>query len=235
MQLTAVVSGASFLQGPVAPGEIVAIFGAGLGPAPLANAQLGDNGQVLTSLSGTQVFFDSVAAPLLYTSQGQVGAVVPFGTAGPTTRVQVQYQDQVSAPVTLLVAAACPSLFSSDGTGGDIGAILNQDSSPNGWGNPAPRGSIVVLYGTGGGQTTPPGTDGAIVGGLPLPTPILPVTVTVDGQPADVLYAGDAPGLIQGVMQINVRVPDAASSGAVSVVLKVGDFSSPSTVTVIVQ
>jgi len=234
-QVTAVSNGASFLQGPVAPGEIIAIFGSGLGPATLAGLQLDSNGHVASSIAGTQVFFDGVSAPLLYTSATQVGAVVPFGVSGDSTNVQILYQGHVSDSMNVTVAPAAPALIASDGTGGGLAAAINQDGSFNDFDHPADRGSYVTLYATGAGQTDPPGEDGSVIGKLPLPVPILPVSVTIDGQPAEVLYAGGAPGAVDGALQLNIRVPQSASSGQVSVVLKVGDFSSPGTVSLIVR
>src|ERR1019366_2817487 len=67
-----VVNAASYAAGSVSAGEIVAIFGSGLGPSTLVGMQLDSKGYVSTSLAGTQVFFDGVAAPLLYTWAGQV-------------------------------------------------------------------------------------------------------------------------------------------------------------------
>ncbi len=233
-QITAVTHGASFLQGAVSPGELVAIFGANLGPAQLTGLQVGGNGRLTTTLSSTRVFFDGVPSPLLYTSATQVGAIVPFRITA-TTQVQVQYQGQLSASVTIPVAPAAPALFSKDGTGGDLGAILNQDGTPNSFNAPAARGSIVMMYATGLGQTNPPGNDGQIAANLPLPAPILPVTVLIDNQPAEVLYAGAAPGMVQGVFQINARVPQSATPFEDSVVLELGKYSSPTTVTLVVK
>lgn len=235
-QVTAVSNGASFLGNSVAPGELLAIFGANLGPAQLANLQTTADGQVTTTLADTQIFFDGVSAPMLYSSANQIGAVVPFGTSGPTTQVVVSSQGQASPPLTIPVVAAAPALFSLDGTGGGAGAILNQDGSLNSSANPAARGSVVVLYGTGAGRTSPPGQDGVISAGQPLSIPVLPVTVFIDNQPADVLYAGSAPGMVQGVIQINAIVPAAASTGpTITVMFKVGDYASLNTVTLSVQ
>jgi uncharacterized protein (TIGR03437 family) len=233
-QITALVNGASFAEGAIAPGEIVAAFGANLGSRDLFNLQLDSTGHVMTSLEGTQVLFGGVAAPLLYTSGGQVGAVVPFGVKQPAVDVQIQYQGRMSAAVSVPVTSASPALFALDGSGGGEGAILNADGTLNN-DVPAERGSIVVMYGTGFGQTIPPGEDGRVAGDLPLPAPVLKTSVTIDGQPAEVLYAGAAPLLVQGVIQLNVRVPNNVSSGPVAVVVKVGDFTSPSTVQVNVR
>jgi uncharacterized protein (TIGR03437 family) len=233
--IATVSNAASFASGAIAPGEIVTIFGIGLGPEEAANLKVDDSGHVEAQLANTQVFFDGVAAPMLYASSGQINAVVPFGVTGPSNQVRVQYQGTMSPAVSVPVVSSVPALFASDGTGGSQGAILNQDGTANGYYNPADRGSVVALYGTGGGQMVPPGEDGAIAGGLPLPAPILPVTVQIDGQDAEVSYAGQAPGLVEGVMQINAKIPDSVASGEVSVNLKVGGAASPATVTLMVR
>jgi uncharacterized protein (TIGR03437 family) len=234
-QITAVVNGASYLGDSVAPGEVVVIFGANLGPVDLTNLQLDATGRVTTLLSGTQIFFDNVAAPLLYTSATQLGAVVPFGTSGPIVQVQVMYQNQTSDRFSMPVTPASPAIFAADGTGGGQGAILNQDSTPNNWDNPADPGSIVSLYATGGGLTDPQGEDGKITSDLPYPKPLLPVHVFIDNQPAEVLYAGAAPGSVQGVLQINARIPPGVSEGGVTVTIQVGDTLSPNTIILVVR
>jgi uncharacterized protein (TIGR03437 family) len=78
--------------------------------------------------------------------------------------------------------------------------------------------------------------DGSVTGYDNLPQPILPVTVAIDGQPAQVLYAGAAPGLVAGVVQINVQIPaTGASGGSVAVTLTVGKQTSPQNVMVAVK
>jgi uncharacterized protein (TIGR03437 family) len=229
--LTAVVNAASFLAGPVAPGEIVTVFGSRLGPRDLTRARLNAAGLVDTSLAGTRLLFDGVAAPMVYTSQSQASAVVPYGVANRrTTAVQAEYQGRKSESLTLAVAAADPAIFTLGSSGGGQGAILNQDGSLNSSSIPAEPGFVVVLFATGEGQTIPAGVDGKPAA-EPLPRPILPVSARIDGIPAHVLYAGGAPGLVAGVLQVNVVVPEGVGSGDVPVVLKVGDAHSPAGVT----
>ena len=95
-----------------------------------------------TKLSHTKVFIDGIAAPLLYVSANQVGAVVPFGISSSSTEVIVQNASQFSSPVAASVVPATPALFSADGTGGRIGAIVNQDGKLNSFGDPAPAGRL---------------------------------------------------------------------------------------------
>jgi uncharacterized protein (TIGR03437 family) len=220
----------------VAPVEVAPVFGANLGPAQLANLQTDATGHVTNTLAGTQVFFDGIPAALLASSTSQVNALVPFSVAGPTTQVQVQYQGQLSTPVTIPVVAAAPALFSLDGSGGGQGAILNADGSLNSWSNPAALGSIVVMYATGMGQTDPPGNDGAVTAGPPFPAPLLPISVFIDNQPAELIYAGTATGAVAGIVQINARVPYTASTqGGILVTIQLGNFLSPATVTLALQ
>ena len=94
--LTSVANAANYTTDAVSPGEIVTLFGTNMGPASIVTLQV-SNGTVTNSLAGTQVLFDGVAAPMIYTLDGQVSAVVPYGVAGKTsTQVQVQYQGAVS-------------------------------------------------------------------------------------------------------------------------------------------
>ena len=234
-QITSVVSGASYLGGAVAPGEVVAIFGSNLGPPQSAGAQLDSDGNVNTYLDETQVFFDGVSAPLLYVSSTQIVAVVPFGVAGPSTQVVVLENGEVSNQITAPVAAATPALFSADGTGGDQGAILNQDGTANSFVAPATPGSIVSLYSTGIGQTNPAGLDAQIASDSDPAMPLLPVSVSIANLPAEVVRAGPAPGIVEGIFQIQVRVPEAVPIGIDYIVLRVGQYSSPSTVWVYIQ
>jgi len=230
----AVVNGASFLAGPVSPGELVTIFGANIGPDVDSGAEL-DGERLSDSVGNTSVMFDGVAAPLLFTSSTQINAVVPFGVAGATTQVQVMYQGNAVASTTVPVQPASPALFALDGSGGGQGAVLNQDYSVNSNTNPAARGSFIILYATGGGTTTPASQDGALTNS-PLPSLNLPVLVTIEGVPAQVLYAGPAPGQVAGVLQINVVVPETTWVAPFDqVVVTIGTYVSPSAVTVAVK
>jgi uncharacterized protein (TIGR03437 family) len=232
-----VVNAASYLAGPVAPGEIVSLFGAFPGPAAPAALELSPDGQYVTnSLAGTKVFFGDVAAPLLYVSATQVSAVAPYALAGQSeTQVRLEHQGLASKPVTLKVAPSAPALFTADASGKGQAAVLNQDYRVNSPSRPAARNSVVMLFATGAGQTEPAGVDGQITGQT-LPKPLLPVSVRIGGVEAPVLYAGAAPGLVSGVLQVNVRVPQQAAAGsAVPVVLKVGEAESQAQVTLAVQ
>jgi uncharacterized protein (TIGR03437 family) len=234
--IAGVINAASGVVGTVSPGMAISIFGSNLGPQSTASFALpSTGGTIATTLGGTQVLIDGIPVPVLYSSPGQVNALVPFELTNATTALQVEYNNSTSVGMTLPVVAAEPGIFTLDGTGKGQGSILNQDYSINSSAIPAAAGSAIMIFGTGGGVTTPASIDGAL---SPLPPPfgalVLPTTATVNGQPATVLYSGPAPNLISGVFQINVTIPSGTPSGDIPLVVSVGGFLSQ-TVTVAVQ
>lgn len=232
-----VVNAASYAGGALAPGEIVTIFGTQLGPASPAGLQLTpDRRRVSTTLAGTRVLFDGLPAPLIYVSASQLSAVVPCALSGKTTtQLQVEYLGVLSAPVAVPIARVRPGIFTLNATGQGQGAILNwPDQTVNRPGNAAPRGSIVSLYASTGGWTSPPAEDGRVADqALPLP---LPVTATVGGLAAPVLYSGAAPALVTGVLQVNLEIPaEAPLADAVPVTIAIDGVRSPAGVTLAIR
>jgi uncharacterized protein (TIGR03437 family) len=166
-----------------------------------------------------------------------VSAVVPLAVAGrEIVSVRVEFQGNVTADLIVPASASAPAVFTVNTSGQGQGAIRNQDSNPNGPGNPAEKGSIVQIFLTGGGATQPAGIDGKL---SPLDTLLhlkLPVRVTIGGLEAPVQFSGAAPGLVLGAVQINAQVPAQAASGsAVPVVIQIGDRVSPPGVTLAVK
>ena len=204
--ITGVTNAASFTSGPVAPGELITIFGNNLGPAQLVSGTFDATGTLPSTVSDIRVLFDNVAAPIIYVAAGQVSAVVPFGVFGRAgTRVQVVNNGLTSNAFDLLVTDAMPGVFVLDTSG--QGAIINQDGTVNGSLNGAEPGSIVAIYATGGGQVDRQVFDGRRVTETPYPRPLLPVGVRIGGRVADLTYAGAAPGLVAGMLQVNARIP----------------------------
>jgi uncharacterized protein (TIGR03437 family) len=237
--LNAVVDAASNVTGAVSPGEIVTLYGGNIGPAKGVGFQINADGTYAKSLGGARVLFDGVPAGVTYASAVQVNAVAPYGlAAGTTTQVQVEYQGVPSNAASVPVQAAHPGLFTVDASGFGGGAILNQDYSLNGSLNPAARGTVVMIYCTGGGVTNPPGTDATITPAAP-PLYLLktsPVTVTIGGIAATVSYNGAAPSQIAGLSQINAQVPASVTPGTkVPVLVTIGTWQSQPGVTMAVQ
>lgn len=243
-----ILNGASNQAGPISPGEIIAIKGSLLGPVNGVSFTINAAGGLDNILGGTQVLFDSIPAAMTYSSSVQVNCVVPFSIRG---RVSVQmvvtYQGLSSAPIALQVVEAMPGIFTPTGIGTGQGSIINQDHSYNGppggvpgappgyVTSPAPRGSIVSIYGTGGGQTNPPGIAGTV--SPPIQALFLNnYGVTIGGQQAALDYGGAAPTLVAGVFQINAHVPTNITPGtSVAVIVTVNGVPSPNIVTMAVQ
>ncbi len=235
--ISAVTNAASGFVGAISPGEEVAIYGTNFGPAGVVSAPITGNAYP-TTLSNTQVLFDGVPAPIIAVANGQVNVMVPYGIAGrASTMVQVSYLGVSSPGIAYNVTATVPGIYTVNQAGTGQGAILNQDLSLNNSSKPAEKGSVIAIYMTGEGVTSPPSVTGQLApsDGSGLNHPALTVTATVGGLPAQVQYYGSAPGLVYGVMQVNVLIPATASSGAQPVVVTVGTANSQSGVTVAIQ
>jgi uncharacterized protein (TIGR03437 family) len=225
--LSAVVDAASQTAGPISPGKIVVLYGAGLGPTTLMQNQP-VNGVYGNQFAGTTVFFNGLAAPILYTSATQVAAVVPYGLTGTNAQVMVSYQGATSPLLTLPIAVSAPGLFTLNQTGAGQAAAVNVATGAiNSPANPVKISGYISLFATGEGQTSPAAMDGKIASGSQMPAPAQKVSVTVGGTPAVVQYAGAAPNQVVGFMQVNVQIPAGVQPGGyVPVVLQVGNAST---------
>ena len=233
--VAAVLHGASLTAGVVAPGTAVSIFGRSLGPEDGTGLRIGPDGKVATEVAGVRVLFDGIPGPLLYVQDRQINAMAPYGLTGrPFADLVVEYDGLRSTPRVIQITEASPGIFTADSTGQGQGAILNENTTPNSPANPAARGSIVSIYATGAGQMEPLGIDGEVISGVP-PVPRLLVQVRIGGQEAAVEFAGAAPGLISGVLQVNARVPSALGPGIHPVSVRAGRFQSLFGVTIAIQ
>ncbi len=232
---SSIVNAASSIGGPVAPGEIVFLGGSGFAVAG-TNLAAPPNVAVPIQLGDTQVFFDNSPAPLLLVEPGLIKAIVPYEVFGQTTtQMRVVYHGVSSQVVSLQIALTKPGIFTTTTNG--LGQIIaaNADGTLNSVANPATRGTALTFYATGEGQTIPPGVDGSIApnpnvaGGKLPPVPAQKVSITIGGKPAQFTYAGGAPTLPAGLMQVNVVIPSDAPLGLpVEVLLTVGGSTSQS-------
>ncbi len=233
-----VVSSAGFVGGSVVPGEILSFFGTNVGPSALVEYEFGANGRFVTRIGGTRILFDGQPAPMVFALTSQSSAVAPFSLAGrSSTTIQIEKDGVLSNAVTIPVSVAKPTIFSINQTGRGPGAVLNQDFSLNSAANPAARGSAVQIFMTGGGATNPPSVDGALAPSTAqLAELVAPVSVTIGGRTADVVYKGGAPGLINGLVQVNVLVAeDTPVGGAVELLVTVGGVRSQAGITIAVN
>lgn len=210
-QLAAVAHAASYAGPAIAPGQILTLFGAQLDRLTAAK-------------------LDNRPAHILYSTPNQTAIIAP-STLSPGTpaKLTLTRAQQETLPYALRVIPALPGIFTQDGSGRGPAAALNQDASFNTAQQPAAPGSIVVLYGTGLGPLLQPLPDGqpAAAASLALAFQSGQLTATVEGQPATILYAGSAPGLIAGVDQINLQLPPTLPAGEVRVQLTAGSRSTP--------
>jgi uncharacterized protein (TIGR03437 family) len=231
-----VVNAFSLTGGSLAPLEVVSIFATNF---PVSGTQSNPitNNSYSKALGRIKVLINGVVeAPILAATPTQINTILPANTNPDTlVTVAVQVDSAVSESVTAPSTSAAPGLATADASGSGQGAILNQDYTTNSSQNPAARGSVIALYGTGMGLTSPALWDGALVLSTPYPAPQNKVAVTIGGQPAEVTYAGAAPYLPSGVFQINARVPAGIPAGNASVVVSIGGIPTTRTVTVAVR
>jgi uncharacterized protein (TIGR03437 family) len=221
----------TYRTGAVAPGEFVSLFGPAIGPDQPAYEQLDASGNVSTSIGGVSVFVNGIAAPLLYASRSQINAIVPFEMAGTkAASVLVMKNGNVLQEIDVPTALVAPTIAT---TSEGCAAAVNPDGTVNSSGHPALLGSTVSLYGFGAGLMTPSATNGSFGDGTHLIQAPVSAQVLVPGfpgpmltAPANILYAGDAPGEVQGVFQINITLPDSFAMGKQGLHVLIGDVSS---------
>lgn len=184
--------------GYISPGEIIVMYGSGLGPATLTGPTFTSSSTAFpTSIAGTQVLFDGVAAPLLYVQSGAIALVVPFEVNSGTTHVQVSVNGTMTNEVDMSVHDYAPAMWPS---------IVNADGTINSPGNPAHAGDVITFFVTGAGQTSPALTDGQFVNdAMHLLT--AKVQALIGNGLGNIVYAGAAPDSLAGQMQIVVQIP----------------------------
>jgi uncharacterized protein (TIGR03437 family) len=223
-----VVNAVSYAGGPIAPGELISIFGSNFGATGLqVNSAV--NNAVPQVIGRTKVLFSgaggySYPGAITAITPHQINVFVPYElTPGTFATVQVQVDNILSLPLSVPVAQTAPSLSPS---------ILHQDGSLNSAANPAPRGSMVSFYGTGLGLMTPQLFDGYLAISTPYSAPMNFYSMTIGDQPASILYAGDAPLEPTGVFQINATIPANIDAGPTPVSLTIGGSSAQVTLAV---
>jgi len=222
--IVSVVNAATLLPGALVPGELIAIKGSGLGPTIPAGLVLNPDNTLSNSVASVSVLVDSLPLPLLYVSDGQINAIVPYEIAGrASVNLLVQYNGNSSNTINMQVTDTSPGIFVIDPSG--QGAIENQNGTVNSQLNPADPGSVVTLFGTGAGSMLPLPQDGSITSTNDVLI-VAPVHVYFAGQDSVLWYQGAAPYEPAGVMQINAQLPDGVH-GRTSVAVSIGSQTSP--------
>jgi uncharacterized protein (TIGR03118 family) len=233
--INTITNGASYLpDGGVSPGEVVLLMGQSIGPSPLAAGTIPTSGTIPTNAKVT-VTFNGTPAPVLYASASFTSVIVPYEVAGSSTaNVVVTTGGQTTPAFSIPIVPSAPGIFTLNESGSGVAVAFNQDGSLNSTTDAASSGTAVLLFATGEGQTDPAGEDGLVSGNL-FRIPVLPVTLTIGGQTATVLYAGSLPGYVSGVIGIEAIVPAGAGTGAQPVVATIGTVTSQATATLFLQ
>ncbi len=221
-------SASGLYSNSVAGVELITLYGVGIGPQTPLNGQV-QNGSFTSSLGGCQVLFDGVAAPLLYADSGQINTAVPR-IVGTSTHVQiVTPAGIVDGPTVPVSYNPVPGIFQAGQTG--LAAALNQDGSINSTSNPATSGSIVTVFATGGGANFPVST----LVPIGIYDTAVPIWVVNAERSFGVVFAGDAPGVVAGVMQINFRLPDSLPGNTFAFFVEIGGVSTVQSQIAVVQ
>ena len=193
-------------------------------PTTLGNVTLKIGGPVTLTPSGWTEMGDATAVPLLYVDQRQINFQVPPGIS-PSTALSIAHIERPDGTELIgnyFISASAPAIFTLNQLGFGAGAVVNQDNSVNSPSNPAPRGSVIQIFATGGGDTTPllaPGQAAPANGDPLIPMNVTPLVLigtpkdqALNG-PGELLFNGLAPGLL-GVWQINARIPQNTTPGS---------------------
>ncbi len=250
-QVVAVVDSASYAQGTISPGQLITIFGLGLGPTSLTLFNPSTPApQIPPALPytgpATSVTIGGIPAPILYTSANQVSVIVPYNITGASADLVLTYDTLASQPFSLAVAAATPGVYTTDASGRGQGAILNYNIATNDYtlnsnATPASKGGIIVLYVSGIGQTNDSTANPTTAASTLIPTnavvtPVANLSVTIGGIAASIIGAVSPVGSVPGLLQVNVSVPSNAPSGAaVPVLVNLGGVDSQPGVTLAIR
>jgi uncharacterized protein (TIGR03437 family) len=207
-QIASVVSAASGQQ--VAPGGLISVYGAQMSALNIATSQI----PLPTALGDSCLSINGAPVPLLFVSNQQINAQLPFNVAGNAT-MTVHTPGGISNNFLFTVQQAAPSIFQTGSAGPLTGlaTIVRSDDgqliTPT---NPIHSKDTVVIYLTGMGVTQPVVDAGLPSPSNPLASVAIPPVVTLGGQNLSVLFAGLVPNEF-GVYQINAQVPAAVIEG----------------------
>jgi trimeric autotransporter adhesin len=232
----AIVNAASFAaQAPLAPGSLITLFGSNLAQSQGTASSV----PLPLNLAGSSLLLAGKSAPLLFANNGQVNAIVPYGVAVNTPQqVVVSSSSSISVPQSVILAAAAPGIFTVNASGQGQGIIVGVDANGNqpiaDAANPVKAGQPIVIYCTGLGEVNPAVPTGTAAPLTQISKTIEPISVTVGGITADVLFSGLTPGFV-GLYQVNATVPTGVAPGSQVPVTLTGAGQQSMPVTIAVQ
>jgi uncharacterized protein (TIGR03437 family) len=229
-----VLNAANLRYGGIAPGEILAIAGVGIGPAAAMTAPAGT---LPTTLGGTTVTFNGTAVPIAFTSSVLTVVQAPMNlSSGTPVSVQVAFNNASGNVVMPVAQDTAPGIFTVEQGGqGQVKAINLSNNTLNSGTSPAARGSYITIYAAGLGAVNPPVSAGQVTPTSPVSAIVkTDIAASIGGVPAAVTFAGLAPGT-RGYYQVNIQVPQGAPSGAQELIISTGGNPSQSGATIYVQ
>ena len=193
--------------GALSPGTIVAIYGTHLGSVAVQPSTI----PLPTKLNGTTVLIGGVPSPLFYVSPSQINVQIPFElTPAQQYQVVVNANGALTTPQPIQLTAATPGLDTfPDGT---LLAVHAADGSLISAASPAQPGEYIVMFLLGMGSTGNSPASGTSSPSDPPATPTALPTLTLDGNPVPVAFAGLAPNFV-GLYQLNLQIPVGTPGG----------------------
>jgi uncharacterized protein (TIGR03437 family) len=208
-----IVNAATGLPG-LAPGSLASAYGVSMAQA----ADEAGSWPLPRTLGVTSVSVNGVAAPLLFVSPMQVNFQIPWNLPTGDAQFKITVSGIESAPLTAPLSPAAPGIFV---------VTHGSDFTPVSAAAPATAGELLVVYATGLGPVDPATRDGEPASLEVLSSTTKPVAAKVNGQTAQVLFAGLAPGYA-GLYQVNLQLPASlTAAGDVTLVLTAADVDSP--------
>lgn len=212
----AVVNAAGYAP-RISPGSLATLFGTHLGES-VATA----SAPLPAALADVSITVNGRPAPVLAVTPTQVNFQVPWETVPGNAEVIVSVNGLAANTLTVPVLAAAPGIF-SDSSGRAI--AQNSDYSLNTPANPAQAGSTVMAYLTGSGPVNVAMSDGAAAAANPLAKAMSQTSASIGPLPAEVSFAGLAPGFV-GLTQMNIVVPAGLASGDYPLTVTIGGQTS---------
>jgi uncharacterized protein (TIGR03437 family) len=194
-----VANAASGDSSGVAPGSIVAIYGAGLATSTATASSF----PIPATLGDAGVTVNGIAAPILYASPTQINAQIPFEVSAGAASVSVSVNGAVAMTSSINVRPVAPGLFVQPQGNA---AVVNDDGQVNSAARPAAVGSVISGYLTGLGTVSPPVATGDAASAGSLSMVEGGVSATIGSTPATVQFAGLTPGFA-GLYQVNILIP----------------------------
>ena len=209
----------------VSPGDWIALLGQQLSLQAFTQASVVP---LPTALGGATVLVNGEAAPLYYTSQGQIAFQMPTDTATGTATVQIQRDGQTGNSVSVGVVTRAPRI------------VVITDDCANGCnlrntGAPSAIGDTIVLWAYGLGPTSPAVPAGAAPPANPplvTPTPSVNFGGGIGSVDVTPVFAGMT-GI--GLYQINVTIPFGVPKGIVDVSIVFPDGTVSNSLQILIQ